>query len=186
MIKLWNTCVSLFARVTIIKVEKDSFLDLLLSERVTMWFEEYIGYVWLIIALSFLFAELNTPGLFFFISFAVGSLCAAVLAFFEYSFVAQSLIGLGVAIVTFFFLRKYLQRKKLSEVHYERSMTNIDALVGQKGEVTVTIELHRKGRVKVGGEEWGAQAEQEVVLQKGTVVKVLRVVGNTLVVKAVS
>jgi len=144
---------------------------------------EYVGYAWLLVALAFLFAELATPGLFFFVSFAFGALFAALLAFVGYSFIAQCTAGLMVAIASFFFIRRHLVRTKFSEVSYEPSETNIDALVGMVGVVTEAIRPHHKGRVKIGGEEWPALTQEGVALEPGSVVKVLKVTGNSVIVK---
>ncbi len=147
-----------------------------------MFFEpQYLGYIWLIIAIIFLFAEIGTPGLFFFIAFAVGSFFAAVVAFLEYSLVTQCIVSLLTTGVAFFILRHYFSVKS-----HERVGTNVDALVGQKGVVAQVIEPTKFGRVKVKGETWQAESERDVVLQKGTVVKVVRVVGNRLIVTSIN
>ena len=46
-------------------------------------------YFWLVLAIFFLFTEIATPGLFVFVAFAVGSVAAAVAAFFGYSLFVQ-------------------------------------------------------------------------------------------------
>jgi len=61
--------------------------------------------------------------------------------------------------------------------------TNVDALVGQKGKVTEDFDPTMKlGRVSVGGDDWRAETTDNEVLQRGAVVKVLRVESNTLIV----
>jgi len=147
-----------------------------------MNFFDYMGYLWLIIAISFLFLELATPGLFFFVSFALGSLCAAGLAFLGYSFTVQAVIWLLISLLLFFVLRKYLQLSNRSEVMYASGQTNIDALSGMVGVVVQAITPQKKGLVKVGGELWRASAHKKEVLEKGCWVKVLGVQGNSLVV----
>ena len=144
----------------------------------------YLGYAWLLVALAFLFAELGTPGLFFFVSFAIGALFAAALAFVGYSLVIQCVAGLIVAVGSFFLIRRYLVKKKFSQVLYGPSETNIDALVSSVGVVTEAIRFHHRGRVKVGREEWPALGQDGIAFEKGTVVKVLKISGNTVVVKS--
>lgn len=170
-------------KITIIKVPKGGVLDSLLSGSAAAWLDSYLGYFWLIIAILFLFAELNTPGLFFFVSFATGAFCASILAFLGYPFFMQCMVGLAVSMVSFFVMRRFLKRKKMSEVEYGSSITNIDALVGKKGVVTREIKPHFKGLVKVRGESWGARGAKDVALKKGDVVSVARVEGNTIIVK---
>ncbi|MBU1007601.1 NfeD family protein [Candidatus Dependentiae bacterium] len=165
--------------ITIIRVSNGGMLDSL------MWLQSYTGYFWLIVAIAFLFSELAAPGLFFFISFSVGAFCAAGLAFFGHSFFAQCTIGLVVSMATFLVMRKFLQRKKLSEVEYGSSITNIDAIAGRTGVVVNGIKPHFKGVVRIGGELWRARGEGGVILEAGAIVKILRVEGNTVVVKPI-
>jgi membrane protein implicated in regulation of membrane protease activity len=138
-------------------------------------------YFWFVTALVFLFLELNTPGLFFFISFAIGSFAATVASHLGLSIVAQCLTALVVMIISFLMLQKFLKHKNLSEVLHLSSETNIDALVGAVGIVTDEIMPHKKGRVKIGGEIW--RASGDTVLITGTIVYVLRIEGNTVIVK---
>jgi len=174
----------IFSKVTIIKVEKGSFFDSILSGDFYSWFAGYMGYIWLAVAIAFLFSELGTPGLFFFVSFSVGAIGAAVVAFLGFSVIFQCLFGLAVSLISFFLMRKYLKQKELSQVTYEKAKTNVEALVGSDGIVLEVIKPHGVGVVKVGGEKWRARVEDGVGLQKGAIVSVLRVEGNTVIVKS--
>ncbi len=140
----------------------------------------YMVYFWLIIALLFLLLELFTPGLFFFVAFAVGCIVAALFSFLGYSFTAQCLIAVGVSIVSFFFLRYFFAVKFKGE---ERDLTNVGVLYGCKGVVIKEIRSEESGRVKVKGEVWPAKTEGGHILEKGVVVKVIRVEGNHLIVE---
>lgn len=152
-------------------------------EEVLLWFNSYMGYLWIFIGIFFLFFELNTPGLFFFVSFALGAFFASALAFLGYSLILQCVGGLTLSLVLFLLLRKYLKNKKMSEVLYGSSETNIDALAGRRGQVIEDIEEYKKGRVKVGGEVWRAKSVDEATLAKGEMVTVLSVEGNTVIVR---
>jgi Membrane protein implicated in regulation of membrane protease activity len=152
------------------------------GSEVFLLLADYMGYVWLVLALLLLFAELSTPGLFFFISFALGAFCSSVLAFLGYSIVVQCWGGLCGAGIAFVLLRMYLKRTKMSKVDYAHGSMNVDALVGRQGLVTGVISPHVPGWVKIGGEIWAARSD--VSLQEGTPVIVLRVQGNTVIVKA--
>jgi inner membrane protein len=138
----------------------------------------YISYFWLIVGLIFLFVELATPGLLFFIAFAVGSCFASAMAFLDYTFATQCVIGLIVSIISFFIIRYYFVVKDQKRVH-----TNVDALVGKQGVIIKRIEPLKIGRVKIKGEEWAAQVEGDVVWEVGAVVEVVRVKGNRVIVK---
>lgn len=146
----------------------------------------YLGYFWLIVSILFLFAEISTPGLFFFIAFAMGSSVAAVSAFLSFSFMTQCVVALVSSILFFGILRHYFSSKSKSE----NAETNVDALKGQKGVVLKEVQTNELGqnslgRVKVGGEEWPAQTVDNVMLQKGAVVVVVKVQGNRLIVKSI-
>jgi membrane protein implicated in regulation of membrane protease activity len=143
----------------------------------------YGVYVWLIIAILFLFVELATPGLFFFISCALGATAAAVAAVFDFSLVTQCMIALGGSVSTFIFLRFLTKKYHLAPVEYERPHTNIDALIGKTGIVTKTIPPSESGQVKVGNELWAAQEVNKETLYAGTHVTILRIQGNKLIVK---
>lgn len=171
------------SKITIIKVPKGGLVDSVLSGQMFEFFTGYMGYIWLIVAILFLFAELNTPGLFFFVSFAIGAFAAAVAAFAGYAVIAQCLIALAVSLVSFGVMRTYLKSKRLSDVRYEHPNTNIDALLSKKGVVTKVIEPHKKGVVRVGGETWRARCEGEEILKTGAVVSIVRIEGNTIIVK---
>ena len=143
-------------------------------------------YFWLIVSVLFLFAEISTPGLFFFVAFAMGSSVASVFAFFNFSFMNQCIIALVSSLFFFLLLRHYFSSKTKSE----DAETNVDALKGKKGVVIKEIYPNdfgsgSFGRVKVGGEEWPAQDIDNLMLQKGTVVRIVQVQGNRLIVKKV-
>lgn len=140
----------------------------------------YIVYFWLIIALLFLLAELFTPGLFFFVVFAIGCLVAALFSFLGYFLTTQCLIAVGVSIASFFFLR-YFFAVKFKGV--DRDLTNVDALYGCKGVVIKEIRPEESGRVKIKGEVWPVKTDGDQILVKGVVVKVVRAEGNHLIVE---
>lgn len=137
----------------------------------------YLGYVWLIVGLCLLMFEVGTPGLFIFLSLACGTFCAAVGAFLYHSIIIQCWIATGGTLVSFIMLKYFFAGRKRS------TPTNVNALIGQEGTVTETIEPRKTGRVKVRGEEWQALCHEPHVLQKGTLVKIIRIEGNKLIVR---
>lgn len=138
----------------------------------------YFVYMWLIIAIIFLFAEIGTPGLFFFVAFAVGSCFAALFAYLQYSLMLQCIVAVVSSGIAFLILRHYF-----TITWNIRAKTNVEALAGQKGVVVKTIKEHQNGLVKVGGEIWTAAVQSGVILHEGTVVEVVEVKGNKLIVK---
>ncbi len=139
-----------------------------------------VPYFWLTLAILFLFAELGTPGLFIFIAFSVGFFISAVTAFFEASFVVQCWTALISSILAFTILKYFFASKIKNAVTED---TNTDALTGRKGVVVKIVEPNKKGQVKIGGEIWSAISQDNMILQTDEVIKVLRVVGNKLIVR---
>ena len=72
-------------------------------------------------------------------------------------------------------VKKFLQNK---ETH-----TNADRVVGQTAVVTEDIDnLAAHGRVEVLGNDWAARSTENVRIQKGTKVQVVRIEGVKLIV----
>ncbi len=88
----------------------------------------------------------------------------------------------ALAVLYVLFVRRRL-RDKLTPKQSQPS--NVDAVVGRSGVVTLRIALHEAGRVKLGDEEWraslapGADGSREA----GQTVKVESVEGVTLMVR---
>ena len=123
------------------------------------------------------------PGLFLFLSFFLGGLVAAGVAFFTSSFVAQSgFFLLGTTI--FMFLLRYCVLPIISKgsTHIQ---TNIFALRGKQGFVLKGITMHKMGIVKINGETWSARSADDGVVDAGCLVEVVAVRGAHVVVKKI-
>ncbi|MBD3272971.1 NfeD family protein [Candidatus Dependentiae bacterium] len=138
----------------------------------------YVGFIWLIIALLFLLAELTTPGLFLFIAFALGSVVASIFAFLDFSFILQCLTFLLGFAVSFFILRFLVKSRDKRKI-----LTNVYALKGKSANVIKKIDKNGKGLVKVGGEVWTAQGFDGLSFEENEVVKVVSIKGSRLIVK---
>ncbi len=125
----------------------------------------------LLVGLCILF-ELSSPGLFFFLSFAIGALAAAGVSWFELSPMVEVGLFLSVSAVSFMVLRWYAGRTEKEDVQ-----TNIYALKGKKGVVLVQITPLEKGWVKIEGETWAAASVDACILEEGTIVEILGVSG---------
>jgi membrane protein implicated in regulation of membrane protease activity len=73
-----------------------------------------MGYFWLIAALVLLMLEMTTPGLFFFVAFACGAICAAIAAVFGLSLPWQMWISVFGGVVCFFILKHLFLSKKIA------------------------------------------------------------------------
>lgn len=142
--------------------------------------ESFFIYFWLSIALVFLLLEIATPGLFFFLAFALGAACGAIGAYLGVSLMAQCLITLGGFAVSFVVLKQLFAKKGAGELH---AKTNIDALVGKVGLVTKALPSHGSGYVSLGGESWSARSHYAKAIEVGSTVRVVRVQGNNLIVE---
>ncbi|MCA6085203.1 NfeD family protein [Candidatus Endomicrobiellum agilis] len=133
---------------------------------------------WLIIAVVLIIFEIATPSIFFFICLAVGSVFAALAAYFGIS----SWIGFVIFIVTSI-LSLYLIRPIFKKMinKSETVNSNIDVLIGMVAVVTERITPSKIGFVKVLSEIW--RAESDVELEVGEIVKIKKIDGTTLTVK---
>lgn len=133
--------------------------------------------LWAIVGALFILAELSSPGLFFFISFALGCFASGLISLATQSFELQASAALAVCLVSFFVFSKFLHGK----IDTSHAATNIDALINQTAIVTESITPEVPGRVKIRGEEWVAESTH--AFEVGTHVKITAIKGNRLVVK---
>lgn len=139
-------------------------------------------FFWLITSLCFLMFEMGSPGLFFFISFALGALCAAGAVLAHWSLMTQLLSFLGGSFGAFVLLKRIIERSRaLSKSKNNKS--NMYAMQGKHGVVIQSISPTKVGQVKVGGQMWSASSVKDVAMSVGTRVEVINISGNRLVVQ---
>lgn len=141
----------------------------------------YTAYAWLLVALGLLLLELSTPGLFFFIAFACGAMCAAVAAFLEFSIIFQIWVALIGATICFIAIKSFFATHKIKNIG---NKTNVEALIGQEAIIVEPISPNQPGLIKVNRELWGAILKDGSMLQIGTVVRIVDIQGNKLVVRS--
>ena len=73
--------------------------------------------------------------------------------------------------------RRYIHRR----IAVRKTITNIDAIIGQRGIVLKSIARNVDGRVRVGYEQWRARAEEDI--KEGEEIVVASVSGATLIVE---
>jgi membrane protein implicated in regulation of membrane protease activity len=130
---------------------------------------------WLFLLVVFLVMESQTIALIT-AWFAVGALTALVLSVLQVSFVLQVAAFFVVSASLLALLRPLV--KKYIQPKIEK--TNVDAVIGSTGLVTVSIDnLAACGQVKLGGLEWTARSTTGDVLPAGTVIRVDRIQGAT-------
>ena len=130
--------------------------------------------IWFCLMVVFLIVEAACPIHLVSIWFAAGSLMAMVVSFFGGPLWLQIAVFLVVSCLLLAllwpFIKKFL-RPKLEK-------TNVDAVIGTKGVVTVTIDnTAAAGQIKLGAMEWTARSTSGAVIEKGAVVRVDRIEG---------
>lgn len=135
------------------------------------YFSENLWLAWLLVSLLCLVLEL-TNGDFFIICFAIGGTAVTILAAFCDSFTAQVILFAVVSVLSIFFIRpfalKYLHKNK------EQRVSNADAIIGRIGRITERIEPNEYGRVKIDGDYWKAQANNNTAIEEGTQVRIVK------------
>ena len=130
--------------------------------------------IWFCLMVVFLIVEAACPIHLVSIWFAAGSLTAMVVSFLGGPLWLQIAVFLVVSCLLLAllwpFIKKFL-RPKLEK-------TNVDAVIGTKGVVTVTIDnTAAAGQIKLGAMEWTARSTSGAVIEKGAVVRVDRIEG---------
>lgn len=147
-------------------------------------FTEVSPYVfaWLAAVIIFLAIELSTVTLTS-IWFAAGALAAMLVAMFHANlivqFIAFLIVSLGLLYATKPWAKKFLDTKKVS--------TNADRAIGETVRVLERISnLDQTGRAIVHGQEWTVRTEDDnMVIEQGELVRVLRISGVKLIVERV-
>ncbi|NLC73206.1 MAG: NfeD family protein [Ruminococcaceae bacterium] len=134
---------------------------------------------WIVAFVVFLVFEAATAGLSS-IWFALGALVALLLAAFGVTLWVQILSFFVVSIVTLILTRPLV----LKYVNNKTTATNADRAVGEEGVVVERIDnLLSEGAVLLDGKVWTARSEQGELIEKDTLVTVLRIEGVKLIVK---
>ena len=136
---------------------------------------------WLVAMVVFLLVEASTVTL---VStwFAIGSLAAALVAATGAGIGFQAAVFLLVSAVCLTALRP-LVRKYIKP---KLTKTNVDAVVGSTGLVTVAIDnVMAQGQVKLGAMYWTARSESGEPIPEGTLVKAVRIEGVKAIVSPV-
>ena len=135
--------------------------------------------VWTILLIALLIFEASTATLVC-IWFAGGALCALICSILSLNIWIQIIVF--IAVTTIFLLATKPLVAKLRNHHTEK--TNTDALIGKTAIVTESISnIDSAGSVKVGAMTWSARSENDIKIEKGSVVTVQKIDGVKLIVK---
>ncbi|PLX18108.1 MAG: hypothetical protein C0601_05445 [Candidatus Muiribacterium halophilum] len=137
---------------------------------------------WVVSGVMLMIAEIFTPG-FVLALFGVAAIIAGIVAkFMPDAMTTQIGVFAASTFVLFVFVRKLLYG--YFEKDAKQILTNADALVGKTGKVKSKVSVDSHGEVKVGGESWYAVPDMdEVIIEEGEKIVVLKVEGSKLIVK---
>ena len=142
-----------------------------------------LAVMWLVFLVVLLVIELITVGLTT-IWLAGGALVAFILAAMGVNLWVQIIVFLIVSFVLIYFTRPLA----LKYLNPRQTRTNSDELIGEIVKVTERIDNRAAvGRALAKGMEWSARAvSDDLVIEAGKLVKVLRIEGVKLIVEPVS
>jgi len=140
-----------------------------------------LGWFWFWIALAviLLVGEIFTVG-FFLLPFSIGAAVAATCAWFGFGVLAQWAVFIVVSVPILLVVKRFADRMtKGADLRVAG-----DRVVGSVGLVVEALRPHGvSGRIRVGREEWRAEAEGGAEVPQGSEVEVLRVEGTHLIVR---
>ena len=123
---------------------------------------------WTVLLLIFIIVELLTVGLVS-VWFAAGALAATICAALGGEVWLQAVLFFGVSGILLFLLRPVAKKHFTPKL----TRTNVDAVVGSIGKVTVRIDNDAAtGQIKLGAMEWTARSTSGAVIEEGTRIRV--------------
>ena len=136
---------------------------------------------WLIIAGLFFVGEIFTL-VFLIFWFGIGALFAMIVSFFTTNIIIQTTVFLITS--TIFILATKPLVKKFVDV--KKTNTNVFSIIGKKALVIKDIDpIHSSGQIKLNGEVWSAETENDEIIKEGSEVEVLKINGVKAIVKLV-
>lgn len=134
--------------------------------------------IWLVLMIVFLACEALTVGLVS-IWFSGGALVAVILSLFEVAPLIQIIVFFVVSIGLLVSTRKIFVEK----LNTGKENTNVDALIGETGQVVAPINPMEIGQVKLKGQIWSAIADDQLLtIEEGSYVTVKAIEGVKLIV----
>lgn len=134
---------------------------------------DWYALMWFVLLIAFVWIEAATVSLVS-IWFAGGALVALIGNLLGAQLWLQVALFFAVSAVLLLFLRRVAKK------HFTPKLvkTNVDALVGTTGRVTVRIDNEASsGQIKLGAMEWTARSTSGGIIEEGTLVKVDKIEG---------
>jgi membrane protein implicated in regulation of membrane protease activity len=134
--------------------------------------------IWLVLIVAFLMAEASTVTMIS-LWFAGGSLAAMLVSLLGGPVWLQILVFLAVSSILLTLLRPLVRKHITPKI----TKTNVDAVLGTTGLVTVAIDnVSAVGQVKLGGMTWTARSASGEAIPEGTLIRVERIEGVKAIV----
>jgi membrane protein implicated in regulation of membrane protease activity len=138
-------------------------------------------WIWILLGLFLLLAELVTPGGFYIIFFGVGAVVVGVLAGFN---VAGPLWFQVILFSVLSVIALWLFRERLLQLTQGGPRGSVDSLIGETAVATEEIHLNGVGKAELRGTSWNARNVGDKPLVRGQRCVVERVEGLTIFVRA--
>lgn len=137
--------------------------------------------IWLIIAGIFFIGEIATVGFLIF-WFGIGALVAMVSSFFTDSIIIQTTIFVISSTILIFATKPFV--KKFVDV--KKTNTNAFSIIGKNALVIKEINpIKSQGQVKINGEIWSAESDNNEIIPEGSEVEILQIRGVKAIVKVI-
>ena len=136
--------------------------------------------VWLIIAGLFFIGEMITVGFLVF-WFGVGALIAMIVSCFTTNIIIQTAVFVISSTILLLATKPFV--KKFVDV--KPTKTNAFSIIGKKALVTKEINSHSVGQIKINGEVWSAEAENDETITEGSEVEIVKINGVKAIVNCV-
>lgn len=134
---------------------------------------------WLIVAGIFFIGEMITVGFLIF-WLGIGALLAMLVSFFTSNLIIQTAVFVISSIILIFATKPFV--KKFVDV--KKTNTNVFSIIGKKALVIKDIDpIHSSGQIKLNGEVWSAESENNEIIKEGTEVEILEIKGVKAIVK---
>ena len=134
--------------------------------------------VWLIIAGLFFIGEMITVGFLVF-WFGIGALIAMIVSFFTSNIIIQTAVFVISSTILLLATKPFV--KKFVDV--KTTKTNAFSIIGKKAVVIKEISLHSVGQIKINGEVWSAETEDDETIVEGSEVEIMQIKGVKAIVK---
>lgn len=137
---------------------------------------------WLIVAGLCLIGEIITVGFLVF-WFGIGALLTMFVSLFTPNLIIQTSVFIISSTILVFVTKPFV--KKFVDV--KKTNTNAFSIIGKKALVIKDIDnIHSLGQIKINGEIWSAESENNEIIEQGSEVEVLQIKGVKAIVKKVS